>query len=468
LILMLTLLGCHRHEGAPPVGGETGSPVGNTPTDSGGDPPDQGSGCLDTGLCSVDIATATWDAGPKYSWSGYRLQPGNLSGTATLIVGSPLGRRDHNPSEAALLDPTNLEEMGRWLDTDPKGDGGSSSFGESVAFSPDGSRIAIGASDGAETCCQDGTVYAFEALPQGDTDVVDAAVMTLYGDASPHFSLGVGLGYLDFTGDGIDLVVGSGNADPGTPNDIYRFDAALTGSHGVEAALASISGEPIFGQQVAGWDGDGDGLDELVTSIEEGAAHFDTPWVGDLTQADADVRLVESDPLDQLGSTILDMGDLDGDGAPELAITADTYYGAGVARGGGLWLENTLPAADVLGSDLPFAFVGTQVGEAMGSGVASGDWDGDGVRDIAVGAAGYLPGELTGKVCGYLGPLSPGTKTAADADFVVHGEDTYDAFGVELANIEAEDGGPDDLAVSAFQWNDRGRVYLFHGADLTP
>ncbi|MEZ4235148.1 MAG: FG-GAP repeat protein [Myxococcota bacterium] len=377
-----------------------------------------------------------------------------------MLVGAPARR----PAIVAALSPDRLSELGAWLDFNPDDSSETSSFGEHIAVDPEGARVAIGARSGRSTSTQDGVVYVLDGLPDGDEEPVPR--LTLHGDLHPRAGLSP-VAYLDLTGAGAELIVATGSADPDYPNAVFRFDPDLVGSHGVDDARARITGRPILGQQLAGWDADGDGLAELVTSADDGVIHFPGPWLSDLVEADADVLWSERDPADQLADTIEVLGDLDGDGRPDLAITANTFSD-GAERGGAAYLVPAGPIRSMPAEDLAFQVLGVEAGEGVGSAATSGDFDGDGHPDLVVGAYGLLPGRQTGKVLGFLGPLAPGVRTAADADFVVHGEHVFDTFGAEAVAVDADHDARDDLVVSAQTWDGRGKVYLFHGTDLLP
>jgi hypothetical protein len=80
-----------------------------------------------------------------------------------------------------------------------------------------------------------------------------------------------------------------------------------------------------------------------------------------------------------------------------------------------------------------------------------------------------VPGYHTGKVLGFLGPLGPGTRFPADADFVATGEEVFDSFGCNAVTVRADDDTRDDLVVGAQGWGGGdGKVYLYLGADLVP
>ena len=125
---------------------------------------------------------------------------------------------------------------------------------------------------------------------------------------------------------------------------------------------------------------------------------------------------------------------------------------------------------------------------AGGSSIAVGDWDDDGVADVAMGLYLYdyaddgdvTTGDAYGAIALYMtGSLLDGDEMYGDADFTVDGPgtDTDDdgvvdladtEFGYTMENIGDFDGDLiDDLAVSAWMHNSKsGRIYVMSGADL--
>jgi hypothetical protein len=381
-------------------------------------------------------------------------------GTPVVLVGGPMAY----PAVVTALAADDLTEIGAWRDFNPHDSSFTSSFGEHIAIAPDGARVAVGAGDGGGTSTQDGVVYVLEGLPAGDQ--VPEPRLAIYGDLHPRANLSP-VAYLDLTGTGAELVVATGSADAAYVNAIFRFDPDLTGTHGIDAARATITGAPVLGQKLAGWDADGDGLAELVSSADYGVVHFPTPWTADIVEDDADVVWWERHPDDQLGDTIETLSDVDGDGQSDIAFTANTYSDA-VIRRGAAYLIPAGPLVSVPAKDLAYQFLGVEAGEAVGSAATSGDYNGDGQPDVVIGACGVIPGQHAGKILGYLGPLTPGVRTAADADFIIHGERVFDTFGAEAVTVDSDGDARDDLVVSAQTWDERGKVFLFLGPDLLP
>lgn len=95
-------------------------------------------------------------------------------------------------------------------------------------------------------------------------------------------------------------------------------------------------------------------------------------------------------------------------------------------------------------SELPYQVLGTELGEGVGSGVTAGDFDGDGQNDLVVGAYGLGPGYHTGKVLGFLGPIEAGTRSPAEADFLVVGEQIGDWFGSDVVTVDADGDEPEE------------------------
>ncbi len=182
--------------------------------------------------------------------------------------------------------------------------------------------------------------------------------------------------------------------------------------------------------------------------------------------------LVDSD---EFGSEVSAIGDVDGDGITDLAVGAPHDDDGGSNRGA-VWIlfldTNGTVKSEQKISDTQGGFSASMNnGDDFGMGVtAIGDFDGDGVPDIAVGAQGDNDGGNS-RGCVYLLFLnSNGTvksyQKISDTQGSFGGSlDDYDHFGCDLASLGDLDGdGVTDIVVGAWGDDDgvtgEGAVYL--------
>jgi hypothetical protein len=170
-----------------------------------------------------------------------------------------------------------------------------------------------------------------------------------------------------------------------------------------------------------------------------------------------------AESVDELGSSLA-AGDFNGDGFSDLAIGApyetlpidgDTASDAGVVlvlygSAGGL----ALAGAQAWSQDSPGIAEQVEDGDAFGTALAAGDFDGDGSDDLAIGAPGEgFPGaDGAGAVHvlygGVGGLTSAGSQIWSLADPLLVGEaDAADQFGFSLAAGDFDGDGHDDLAI---------------------
>ncbi len=201
-------------------------------------------------------------------------------------------------------------------------------------------------------------------------------------------------------------------------------------------------------------DMDGDGLPDLLASahanceggFQAGAVYVvHSPVTGTMSLADADLKVVGAGRKDALGGTISDGGDVNGDGSPDLLAGA---YGPGEIGTAWLVLGPATGHLDVNEADASFS--GEADGDShVGSSSMAGDVDGDGFDDLLFG---YSFGE--GAAWLFYGPIS-GAQTLDQAAVQFLGPpDAGAATAVGTAGDTDGDGLADILIGAA--WDDEG------------
>ncbi len=220
-----------------------------------------------------------------------------------------------------------------------------------------------------------------------------------------------GIGDLD--GDSVpDLAVGTpldddGGGDRGAVYVLFmNTDGTVKGFQKISDTVGGFTGtlddQDYFGWSIAALgDLDGDGVTDLAVGArvdDDGGTNRGAVWIlfmntDGTVKGQQKISSTEGgftgslDDLSEFGVSVAPLGDLDGDTVPDLAVGADRDEGFE----GSVWIlflnaDGTVKAQQEI-SSTSGGFTGMLDADGFGFGLANlGDFDGDGVPDLAVGA----------------------------------------------------------------------------------
>lgn len=256
-------------------------------------------------------------------------------------------------------------------------------------------------------CCADPFL---DTDADGAPDCVDGC--PLDGGKTAPGACGCGVSDLDSDLDG------TSDCNDGCPDDPEKvapgicgcgFPHLVAGQTKISEAFGGFQGDldpgDIFGRSVARiGDVDNDGVIDIVvgaTHDDDGGADIGAVWILFL-YPDGSVKGHQKissisgglqgqlDPNDEFGRRVAGIGDLDGDGVPDIAVGAG-FDGDGGPGRGAVWVlflnpDGTVKAEQKI-SDTAGGFQGQlDNGDRFSHVAALGDLDDDGVNDLAVGA----------------------------------------------------------------------------------
>ncbi len=398
---------------------------------------------------------------------------------------------DGSDSSAAELSATTITISGA--------DGAQELAGEAVAICDlDGDTlpdIVVAAPFASSYAGQIGIFYgANRASWNATMTLTDADTLI----TSTSLFLGFEVGCADLDGDGNDdLVTGRGEIHYSSYNTNFELeiwygsgsmwpstmsesdgDATLTMPIGVARNLTSVYGRNFT---VADLDGDGASEIVLVNSTDTNLSKADDSYYiigggrysGSATLASKATSILAGSGV----ASATALPDIDGDGVSELLLgesahgpsdTGDTADTATPGRASVVNDDDALAAGSTgeLGG-LAYGFWEGQGSEALGFAGASGDFDGDGFVDVAIGAIGESTNATNAGGLYLFAPagVAPDGSSATATNALLGSADSGFLGYVVRDAGDANGDGADDLLVTELQGDlTYGRVWLFDGS----
>lgn len=329
---------------------------------------------------------------------------------------------------------------------------------------------------GAGADVNKGAAWVLYGPLSGTVEVATAGV-ELSGEAAGDSAGTSVAGGADVDGDGVpDLLVGAPSNDKADlgAGSVYLLRGGPDGVLALSEAYAQITGAAVsegVGEQVALGDLSGDGVADVVftaSASDAGALNSGVVYVvygptsGLSRASDGDAQFV-GDAEDSVGSSFA-LGDLDGDGSLDFAVSGAEPYGRGrvyVVPGP---IAGALDPADAVAE-----IIGEAASDNTGSVASGGDLDGDGVTDLVVGAPTHdAVNKNEGAVYVMLGPIQ-GRIDPIGGALKLQGEFGECQAGTSVAVVGDFDGDGFDDAVAGAPYvtisgkEDAGRAYLISG-----
>ena len=271
-----------------------------------------------------------------------------------------------------------------------------------------------------------------------------------------HDHFGTSLASADFDSDGTkDLAVGALGNGTGFISIVYmNLDGSANTSHTLDYFEFNNFNFDTFGTSLAAGDFDGDGVPDLAIGdpgdgTGSGAVHIAYLYSNGTVSSTIKLTGFNLSILDTFG-TSLAAEDFDGDGVPDLAIGAP-----GDGNGSGAVHIAYLYSNGTVSSTIKLTDFNLSILDTFGTSLAAGDFDGDGVPDLAIGA----PGDGNGSGAVHIAYLYS-NGTVKNTIKIFDPDNTGFGYALSVMNDIDGDGRSEFAAVALEQYH--GIVYTLH------
>lgn len=287
----------------------------------------------------------------------------------------------------------------------------------------------------------------------------------------------------DFNGDGYADLAVSADTEGGTLGRIYIYAGGPKGLRNTPHSSLSraMLSWTYFGRAMTTGDVTGDGIADIVvgvpTSTTQGRPGLVYVYRGSATGYQPAETLVAPGylgPLDQYGLSVSIVGDADGDGYPELAVSAPNYQAPGsvglTVSSGRIFVYHGSPLGFNASGRMQTLVPPDEAGFAYFGEVMLGerDYNGDGYADLIVGASIRQRGTMGNlPYPGFIWIYTGGPKGFSKPPHQRNGRpDSLDGLGMELDAAEVTGDGQLDILTASppAPGQPQGAVRVYRGA----